>query len=43
MQAWSPPGPQAGYLANACDAKNNILAMEERGMPVISESRDPYA
>eukprot|EP00752_Nemacystus_decipiens_P018730 g16793.t1 len=34
-QAWKPPGPQAAYLANACDAKKNIEAMEEMGMPVV--------
>ncbi|CAN0122225.1 unnamed protein product, partial [Scytosiphon promiscuus] len=34
-QAWNPPGPQAGYLAGACDARKQIESMEEMGMPVI--------
>eukprot|EP00903_Cladosiphon_okamuranus_P005957 g5882.t2 len=34
-QAWKPPGPQAYYLAHACDIKKNIDAMEEMGMPVV--------
>eukprot|EP00904_Undaria_pinnatifida_P005193 jgi/Undpi1/1803/HiC_scaffold_12.g05190.m1 len=34
-QAWNTPGAQASYLASACDAKKQIQAMEEAGMPVI--------
>ncbi|CAM9630944.1 unnamed protein product, partial [Laminaria digitata] len=34
-QAWNTPGAQASYLASACDAKKNIQAMEEAGMPVV--------
>ncbi|CAM9648474.1 unnamed protein product, partial [Choristocarpus tenellus] len=34
-QAWMDPGPQAIYLAQACDVKKSIRAMEDMGMPVI--------
>lgn len=37
-QAWKPPMTQAGYLENACEAKKNIVAMEEMGMPVVGKS-----
>ncbi|CAN0360664.1 unnamed protein product [Ascophyllum nodosum] len=34
-QAWNPPGPEASYLASACNMKQAIQTMESAGMPVV--------